>query len=341
MSTNVTMQGDKVEIVLTGDKYTLSKPYTLSKTRLWYISVKPTVNEIKEKYKIAFVNKARADIFKRSNVNVIRFYRFVMIKDGEVETIFTSGQKDFDLYIEKQTVGYSQEDTLKDKERFAKEIFGNEMTEKELFGDDIAGDDSNINELLDAWEDYYQEKSDDAMIKAKNLLLSISDHYLTKDMLNSDIYIRNKMVIQAESLSMLFTQLSLTKQVLMKLFREIMSDIGNKVVYEAFAQQQKFVLEINGFMNKTIKEVIDDMKQAKERHKEKEEERVLEEEALEVSEGGGMVRTRDKKRFLAEIGDMIIDAENSIEDYNEDDVEENKRKREKELNIENKGDFEG
>ena len=80
MSTNVTMQGDKVEIVLTGDKYTLSKPYTLSKTRLWYISVKPTVNEIKEKYKIAFVNKARADIFKRSNVNVIRFYRFVMIK---------------------------------------------------------------------------------------------------------------------------------------------------------------------------------------------------------------------------------------------------------------------
>lgn len=338
---DVAMQGDKVEFVLTGDKYSLSNPYLLPKTIFWAVSAKPKVAEIKEKFIIVFANKARADVFKRGNVNVIKFYRFVLIKDKEVETVFTATQKDMDLYLEKKSVGYVQDDTKKDKERFAKEIFGQEMTERELFGDDITGDDANLTEMLDAWEDFYQEKSDDATQKAKNLLLSISDHYLTKDMLNSDIYIRNKMVIQAESLSMLFTQLSLTKQVLLKLFREIMSDIGNKVIYEAFAQQQKFVLEINGFMNKTIKEVIDDMKQAKDRHKEKIEEKLLEEETLDVSQNGGNLRTRDRKGFLKEIDAIMIEAENNMEDYDENDIEENKKKREKELNIDNKGDFEG
>lgn len=335
------MQGDKVEFVLDGGKYKLSSPYLLPKTQYWSISIKPRSPEVKDKYILTFVNKVRADIFKRSNVNIIKFYRFVLIKGDDVETIFASSQKDMDLYLEKMAVGYTAGDTDKDKERLIKDVFGQEMTEKELFGENITGDDVNINDMLDAWEDYYQEKSDDATLKAKTLLLSISDHYLTKDMLTKDFYIRNKMVIQAESLSMLFTQLSLTKQVLMKLFKEIMSDIGNKVIYEAFAQQQKFVLEINGFMNKTIKEVIDDMKLAKERHLEREEERIREEE--ELLDGGdgssSIVRTRDRKKFLNEIGTALDDAEGSIEDYTEEDVEENKARRESELNISGDDDF--
>lgn len=336
---NVTMQGDKVPFELDGGKYNLSSPYILPQTKFWSVSIKPRTPDVKDKFILTFVNKVRADVFKKGNVNVIKFYRFAIVKNSEIETVFTYSQKDMDLLIEKQIQGTVEGDTNKDKERLIKDVFGAEMTEKELFGSDITGDDVNINEMLDAWEDFYQDKADDASQKARGLLLSISDHYLTKDMLTTDFYIRNKMVIQAESLSMLFTQLSLTKQVLMKLFREIMSDIGNKTIYDAFAQQQKFVLEVNGFMNKTIKEVIDDMKLAKDRYLEKIKE--SEEEALEVEGNMGGIQTRDRKKFLQDVGNLIVDAENSIIDYTEEDVEENKKRRENELNVNGDDDFNG
>lgn len=339
-------QIDRQEIVLSGEEWGVTTIYNIPQSNYYHVSIKPKLAGVKDKYIVTFVNKVRAEIFRKGNVNVIKFYKFTLIINENIaETVYSSTQKDMDMYI----AIHSKSDTpiedgkqkKKAKSALAKEIFGGEMTEDEIFGDmDDVGMDMNVTDMLEAWEDFFQEKSADATTKAKNLLLSISNHYLTKKILGSDIYIKNKLVMQAESLSMLFVQLALTKQVLLKLFKEIMSDLGSKSTYEAFAQQQKFVLEINVFLNKTIQDIIVDMKQAKERFNESLAETAREEELAMAKEGGtSLIVTRDRRKMLLELDEMMKGVEESQTDFSEEDVEALRKEKERELNITGEDDF--
>lgn len=329
---------DKEPIVLDGSVWGVSAPYKLPNSEHWCVSIKDKASYKKGdlRYILTFVNKIRADIFKRGNVNVIKLIKFDVIENGVMDTLHMSSQKDMDLYIDKKNNRLiSPEDVMRDKKKIASELFGNELSEDELFGEDTSTDNLNINEMLDAWEDYFEDRSEDATTKAKQLLASISDHYLTRELLQKDIYIRNKLMMQAESLSMLFMQLSLTKQLLMKFFKEIMADVGNKATYDAFAQQQKFVFEINKYMNETISDIISDMKQAKDREKEKEleeEERTMRQQAMERQGGGTLITTRNKKLLLAELGELDTEFD-EVDEVDEVYVENYRKKREEELKI--------
>lgn len=334
------MLQDKLHVHLDGSEWSVTSPYKLPNNEHWQVTIKKKNSVTDEKYFLIFTSKIRADIFKKGNVNSIRFYEFIISDRGSINKMYMASQKDVDLYIS-QSSGeiHDPKEVIKKKESIAKEMFGESISEQELFGDDPSTDNLNINEMLEAWEDYFEDKSDDAIVKAKTLLASISNHYMTKDLISRDIYVRNKLLIQAESLSMLFMQLSLTKQLLMKFFKEIMSDVGSKATYDAFSQQQKFVLEINTYMNKTIQDIIQDMQQAKKRDEERQEE----EEQIKLKEsaeegGTSLISTRDKKKLLAEIDNMIVNGEIDDAEIDENYVDEIRKKREDELNIQG-GDF--
>jgi len=123
----------------------------------------------------------------------------------------------------------------------------------------------------------------------------------------------------------MITQLDLTKNVLLKSFSEIMAGLGNKSLYELFNQQQKMVLEINSFIEKTISDIISDMNSAKVRWSERKREE--DDKAIDIDSEvlGETIIVSDKTQFLKDIQNAVNNTE-SHETIDEEFIEERRNK---------------
>lgn len=346
------VKGETERINLSGKDFVVSAPYKLPKSDIWQVSVKPKKNGMM-KYVLTFVTKNRADVFKKMNVNSINIIKTDMINGEELETKYFSSAKDIEDFIDSCNtekiskeflVNSDNEEVKKQSEETnkiedlakGKGLFNTKSNNKSLIdeGDFGFGDetDSDIDEMLQTWENFFEDKSKLATNRAKSLLVSVSNHYLTKEIINNNIYVKQKLSIQTDSLSLLFTQLDLTKNVLMKAFKEIMAGLGGKPLYDLFSQQQKMVLEINTFIGTTLKDIITDLKDAKIQWDVKIEEEKNNTEDIESEVVGQSMVVRDRVQFLKDLGDAINEAEEFAE-YDENYID--KLRTEKEIAVNN------
>jgi len=338
------IKGEAEKITLSGEDYKVSNPYTLPKTGEYQVSVKPKEGKDLPKYVLEFSSKKYADVFRKISVNSISFYKVNVIAGTDMEEKYHSTKEEIERIIKNHNASQVKKKDIKMSSKDERELRqleslaskkSDEVGLQDIYGDITADDD--IDELLNTWQEYFNTKSNEATTKARVLLVSISNHYANKEVLDKSPYIKQKLSVQTDSLSMLFMQLNLTKQVLMKFFKEIMAGLGNKPIYDGFAAQQKMVLEINSFIGDTISEVIDDLKKAKERYLEiKEEDERNNTEEVEGEVIGDTIVVRNKSAMLRDLDTMIKDSKD-VEEVTEEDIIKNRKDKEKFLNI--KSDF--
>jgi len=328
---NLKIEGDREELVISGEDYNVSDPYKLPKSEYHKISMKPK-NGTMMKYVLEFPSIESAKKFKKQNVNRIKFYKVMIVDKNDLVPKYYGTNSDIDDIISSHNSGEVTNKKLKKK-----------LTETEAFaslgsskssGFDGNGDDdmpeTDIDELLETWEDYFSDRYETATIKARMLLVSVSDHYLTKEIIAENSYVKQRIQISAESLSLMFVQLNLTKQVIMKYFTEIMSGIGTKTTYESFTQQQKLVLEINSFISTTLKDVIEDLSKVKDQH----EINIMLKKSEELPENadyemvGETFKTRDRTALLNDLKNITSDKEDN-QDLTREDIEERRVEMEK------------
>lgn len=353
--------GHIIKHKLEGETYIVSYPYCLPTSPTeFFCSVKPKVKGSGlPKFTIIMPSKDRGLRYKKFNLNTINFLE-VSIADGVQYTthcfassselkdwLADTNAKNNELSdeamrksIETSDHNYSDLTTFEKLARDEKIPIVPPTSNRSYFegsdpNDDIYGDitasNNDIDALMLTWETFFEDKAKITSGKAKLLLVNISNHYLTKEMINGNLYLKSKLSIQSDSLSLLFLQLDLTKNVLLKSFKEIMSGMGGKPIFDLFSQQQRLVLDINTFISSTIKEIISDLDQAKIRHIEREAEiasTTIDQDAEQIGE---TIIVRDKSKLLKDL-ELLIIQQGNLETVTEEEIDRIREERDREIN---------
>jgi hypothetical protein len=329
------ISGESTKEVFRGTEYKLGTPFKVPSLELWALNVTHLENP-KEKNRIVFSTKKDVDSYRSRNVNVFHCISadVISVDDGKIEKMFFGTIYDMEKIITAKSKEQIKESVA--KASLAKELESKRITEKDIFPspamskkpnassdlpEEMFGSeevDAEISAMLAEWEEFFNEKADSAKDKAQKFLVSMLDHYVDKELIESNTYIKAKTVIQSESLSMLFLQLDLTKQVLLKQFGSIMLGVATKPILDSFNQSQRMILDINTFINNIIKEVVADLQSFKNRQKEIEElAKSKEPETIDVTAG---TVYRSKTQLLSDLED-IYNNRDKIEDAVEIEIE--------------------
>lgn len=258
--------GNQETVGVLVDLHVFTTPYRLPSTPFWCVSVKS--KESKDTlYKVHFDNHNASKRFKATKKEFIDVIRLDIINDsgGVLKQEYFGNNESLKSYVKKMT----QDDSSKLRSEAEKvemhQIMVLEDLAKEDFGDLPEAIDGDLEEKLRQFEDEYKTKTDAAESDARNLLNSVAKFYLAQKYIDNNDFLKYKLKIETEGLSALFFQINISTQASKNLLKQIYMGSASVKQYDALAQLQRVILDVNKYRSQLIKDVVDDLKKMEER----------------------------------------------------------------------------
>lgn len=173
-----------------------------------------------------------------------------------------------------------------------------------LMFDDEMSEDMDVDAKIA--DEVYENSTATSLGYAKDLLKSVAELYLSKDIIDKYPYIKNKLFYEEQSISNITLQIMISNRVLKKFYKEIMANPSSKNI-ETLSKLQKTILDISKYQREYLGDVEESIKKLKKDSDEAVfENDIVDTDAEEVMDRleDGIISTNSRQKLIAEIQEI-------------------------------------
>ena len=310
---------DQVKIANSPVLITCSQPYVLGKGQPYKVN-KIVDGKKSAKVVLQFKNKKEGDEFYNKNNNKYQI-DFVDLDGNEVgEPILFDTEEEANEHY-RQNLLKNKEILKSDEEESDEEIIKQleanfhalpatlEEDEEEIENQERLAERRQRRADAKEAEAVYQLAVTDALTHAKELLNSVAELYLDKNIIDRYPYIKKRLYYEEQSISNITLQIMISNNVLKKFYREILKFPSAKNI-ETLSKLQKTILDISKYQREYLGEIEASFKKLKEDNDTNkfvlpEAEEIV---AEEITEEDGLIKTNSRQALIDEIRSINSEA---------------------------------
>lgn len=311
---------DQVKIANSPVLITCSQPYVLGKDQPYKVN-KIIDGKKSAKVVLQFKTKKEGDEFYNKNNNKYQI-DFVDLDGNEVgEPILFDTEEEANEYYRQNLLNNKEilkSDEEESDEEIIKQLEANfhttlpttlEEDEEEIENQERLAERRQRRADAKEAENVYQLAITDALSHAKELLNSVAELYLDKNIIDRYPYIKKRLYYEEQSISNITLQIMISNNVLKKFYREILKFPSAKNI-ETLSKLQKTILDISKYQREYLGEIEASFKKLKEDNDSNK--FVLPEaeiaEAEEIIEEDGLIKTNSRQALIDEIRSINSEA---------------------------------
>lgn len=311
---------DQVKIANSPVLITCSQPYVLGKDQPYKVN-KIIDGKKSAKIVLQFKTKKEGDEFYNKNNNKYQV-DFVDLDGNEVgEPILFDTEEEANEYYRQNLLNNKEilkSDEEESDEEIIKQLEANfhttlpatlEEDEEEIENQERLAERRQRRADAKEAENVYQLAITDALSHAKELLNSVAELYLDKNIIDRYPYIKKRLYYEEQSISNITLQIMISNNVLKKFYREILKFPSAKNI-ETLSKLQKTILDISKYQREYLGEIEASFKKLKEDNDSNK--FVLPEaeiaEAEEIIEEDGLIKTNSRQALIDEIRSINSEA---------------------------------
>ena len=311
---------DQVKIANSPVLITCSQPYVLGKDQPYKVN-KIVDGKKSAKIVLQFKTKKEGDEFYNKNNNKYQV-DFVDLDGNEVgEPILFDTEEEANEYYRQNLLNNKEilkSDEEESDEEIIKQLEANfhttlpatlEEDEEEIENQERLAERRQRRADAKEAENVYQLAITDALSHAKELLNSVAELYLDKNIIDRYPYIKKRLYYEEQSISNITLQIMISNNVLKKFYREILKFPSAKNI-ETLSKLQKTILDISKYQREYLGEIEASFKKLKEDNDSNK--FVLPEaeiaEAEEIIEEDGLIKTNSRQALIDEIRSINSEA---------------------------------
>lgn len=304
---------DQVKIANSPVLITCSQPYVLGKDQPYKVN-KIVDGKKSAKIVLQFKTKKEGDEFYNKNNNKYQI-DFVDLDGNEVgESMLFDTEEEANEYYRQNLLNNKEilkSDEEESDEEIIKQLEANfhttlpatlEEDEEEIENQERLAERRQRRADAKEAEAVYQLAITDALSHAKELLNSVAELYLDKNIIDRYPYIKKRLYYEEQSISNITLQIMISNNVLKKFYREILKFPSAKNI-ETLSKLQKTILDISKYQREYLGEIEASFKKLKEDNDSNK--FVLPEaeiaEAEEIIEEDGLIKTSSRQALIDEI----------------------------------------
>ena len=311
---------DQVKIANSPVLITCSQPYVLGKGQPYKVN-KIIDGKKSAKIVLQFKSKKEGDEFYNKNNNKYQI-DFVDLDGNEVgEPMLFDTEEEANEYYRQNLLNNKEilkSDEEESDEEIIKQLEANfhttlpvtlEEDEEEIENQERLAERRQRRADAKEAENVYQLAITDALSHAKELLNSVAELYLDKNIIDRYPYIKKRLYYEEQSISNITLQIMISNNVLKKFYREILKFPSAKNI-ETLSKLQKTILDISKYQREYLGEIEASFKKLKEDNDSNK--FVLPEaeiaEAEEIIEEDGLIKTNSRQALIDEIRSINSEA---------------------------------
>lgn len=311
---------DQVKIANSPVLITCSQPYVLGKDQPYKVN-KIVDGKKSAKIVLQFKTKKEGDEFYNKNNNKYQI-DFVDLDGNEVgESVLFDTEEEANEYYRQNLLNNKEilkSDEEESDEEIIKQLEANfhttlpatlEEDEEEIENQERLAERRQRRADAKEAENVYQLAITDALSHAKELLNSVAELYLDKNIIDRYPYIKKRLYYEEQSISNITLQIMISNNVLKKFYREILKFPSAKNI-ETLSKLQKTILDISKYQREYLGEIEASFKKLKEDNDSNK--FVLPEaeiaEAEEIIEEDGLIKTNSRQALIDEIRSINSEA---------------------------------
>lgn len=311
---------DQVKIANSPVLITCSQPYVLGKDQPYKVN-KIVDGKKSAKIVLQFKTKKEGDEFYNKNNNKYQI-DFVDLDGNEVgESMLFDTEEEANEYYRQNLLNNKEilkSDEEESDEEIIKQLEANfhttlpatlEEDEEEIENQERLAERRQRRADAKEAENVYQLAITDALSHAKELLNSVAELYLDKNIIDRYPYIKKRLYYEEQSISNITLQIMISNNVLKKFYREILKFPSAKNI-ETLSKLQKTILDISKYQREYLGEIEASFKKLKEDNDSNK--FVLPEaeiaEAEEIIEEDGLIKTNSRQALIDEIRSINSEA---------------------------------
>lgn len=311
---------DQVKIANSPVLITCSQPYVLGKDQPYKVN-KIIDGKKSAKIVLQFKTKKEGDEFYNKNNNKYQI-DFVDLDGNEVgESMLFDTEEEANEYYRQNLLNNKEilkSDEEESDEEIIKQLEANfhttlpatlEEDEEEIENQERLAERRQRRADAKEAENVYQLAITDALSHAKELLNSVAELYLDKNIIDRYPYIKKRLYYEEQSISNITLQIMISNNVLKKFYREILKFPSAKNI-ETLSKLQKTILDISKYQREYLGEIEASFKKLKEDNDSNK--FVLPEaeiaEAEEIIEEDGLIKTNSRQALIDEIRSINSEA---------------------------------
>lgn len=311
---------DQVKIANSPVLITCSQPYVLGKDQPYKVN-KIIDGKKSAKIVLQFKTKKEGDEFYNKNNNKYQI-DFVDLDGNEVgEPMLFDTEEEANEYYRQNLLNNKEilkSDEEESDEEIIKQLEANfhttlpatlEEDEEEIENQERLAERRQRRADAKEAENVYQLAITDALSHAKELLNSVAELYLDKNIIDRYPYIKKRLYYEEQSISNITLQIMISNNVLKKFYREILKFPSAKNI-ETLSKLQKTILDISKYQREYLGEIEASFKKLKEDNDSNK--FVLPEaeiaEAEEIIEEDGLIKTNSRQALIDEIRSINSEA---------------------------------
>lgn len=311
---------DQVKIANSPVLITCSQPYVLGKDQPYKVN-KIVDGKKSAKIVLQFKTKKEGDEFYNKNNNKYQI-DFVDLDGNEVgESMLFDTEEEANEYYRQNLLNNKEilkSDEEESDEEIIKQLEANfhttlpatlEEDEEEIENQERLAERRQRRADAKEAENVYQLAITDALSHAKELLNSVAELYLDKNIIDRYPYIKKRLYYEEQSISNITLQIMISNNVLKKFYREILKFPSAKNI-ETLSKLQKTILDISKYQREYLGEIEASFKKLKEDNDNNK--FVLPEaeiaEAEEIIEEDGLIKTNSRQALIDEIRSINSEA---------------------------------
>ena len=304
---------DQVKIANSPVLITCSQPYVLGKGQPYKVN-KIIDGKKSAKIVLQFKSKKEGDEFYNKNNNKYQI-DFVDLDGNEVgEPMLFDTEEEANEYYRQNLLNNKEilkSDEEESDEEIIKQLEANfhttlpatlEEDEEEIENQERLAERRQRRADAKEAENVYQLAITDALSHAKELLNSVAELYLDKNIIDRYPYIKKRLYYEEQSIGNITLQIMISNNVLKKFYREILKFPSAKNI-ETLSKLQKTILDISKYQREYLGEIEASFKKLKEDNDSNK--FVLPEaeiaEAEEIVEEDGLIKTNSRQALIDEI----------------------------------------
>ena len=257
--------GNNKMVAVVRNMHTFTTPYRLPNTNFFCVSLKREKDTI---YQVHFDSTDAAKRFRNGKKEVVDIISLDIVSDdngGVLSSVYFGSKKTMDLYVARMVAADAAELERKASEVEVRQVQTLESLASLDFGDLPEVVDAELEAKMQEFEDAYEIKTKAAAQSAKNLLTEVAKFYLEQKYIDGNTYLKYKLEIEEQGLAALFFQLEVSLQASKHLSKQIFLGNANVKQYEALAQLQRVILDVNKYRSQLFKEVVEDLQNIEQR----------------------------------------------------------------------------
>lgn len=310
---------DQVKIANSPVLITCSQPYVLGKDQPYKVN-KIVDGKKSAKIVLQFKTKKEGDEFYNKNNNKYQI-DFVDLDGNEIgEPMLFDTEDEANEYYRQNLLNNKEilkSDEEESDEEIIKQLEANfhlppatlEEDEEEIENQERLAERRQRRADAKEAESVYQLAVTDALSHAKELLNSVAELYLDKNIIDRYPYIKKRLYYEEQSIGNITLQIMISNNVLKKFYREILKFPSAKNI-ETLSKLQKTILDISKYQREYLGEIEASFKKLKEDNDSNK--FVLPEaeiaEAEEIVEEDGLIKTNSRQALIDEIRSINSEA---------------------------------